>query len=67
MTGATGNIPTQTDRNQRFSAKLLFQFEVTYVAGGSDKRRTCEERILCFTAENARKALRHARKVGRAS
>ena len=51
----------------RFSAKLLFQFKTCYAKGGCDRRRTCEERIISFYAENAQAALAHAKKVGRSS
>ncbi|QDT55226.1 hypothetical protein Pan44_32680 [Caulifigura coniformis] len=50
----------------RYSAKLLFQFRVE-VNGSSGVRRLCEERILTFSAENARQALREAKRRGRAA
>ncbi len=49
---------------RRYSARLLFQFRVV-VDGDSGKRRLCEERIIVFTAANARAALREAKKRGR--
>lgn len=49
---------------ERYSAKLLFQFRVM-VGGHPYKRRLCEERIVHFRAASAREALRMAKKRGR--
>jgi hypothetical protein len=51
---------------KRFSAKLLFQFRVM-VDGSARIRRLCEERIITFTARDARTALIEAKKRGRAA
>src|SRR4051812_26442730 len=62
-----------TRHNQRkskpqgsYSAKLLFQFRVM-VGGSPGKRRICEERIITFSADYARAALREAKRRGRAA
>src|SRR5262245_50355553 len=47
----------------RFAAKLLFQFRVE-IDGDSGKRRTCEERIINFSARSSRDALRKAKRRG---
>ena len=49
----------------RYAAMLLFQFRVV-TAGRSDRRRTCERRLIVFEATGARDALRHAKQRGRA-
>ncbi len=48
----------------RYSAKLLFQFLVTF-DGDVGKRRTCEERILVLKATSAQKALATAKRKGK--
>ncbi|HVJ86235.1 MAG TPA: DUF4288 domain-containing protein, partial [Caulifigura sp.] len=50
----------------RYAAKLLFQFRVE-VNGSSGIRRLCEERIVNFSAADARQALREAKRRGRAA
>jgi len=56
----------QRESLKRYSAALLFQFRV--VVGGIDgKRRTCEKRIIHFRARNARAALAHAKRRGKAA
>lgn len=49
---------------QRYSAKLLFQFRVV-TDGESNKRRTCEERIVVLQARSAASALKKAKETGR--
>ena len=56
----------QTTETRRYSARLLFQFRVV-VAGDSNKRRLCEDRIITFTAPDASAALCEAKKRGRAA
>src|SRR5262245_42290287 len=51
---------------KRYSAKLLFQFRVL-VDGSPGIRRLCEERTITFQANNARAALREAKKRGLAA
>jgi hypothetical protein len=50
----------------RYAAKLLFQFLVL-VDGSPGIRRTCEERIIAFSAAHARAALSEAKRRGRAA
>jgi len=50
----------------KYAAKLLFQFRVI-VNGESNKRRTCEERIVLVKAPHAEKALELAKSIGAAS
>jgi hypothetical protein len=50
--------------NNRFAALLLFQFRVE-TGGGSNRRRTCEKRLLLLRTANARAALRLAKQRGR--
>ena len=50
--------------NDRYSAKLLFEFRVT-VDGTPTTRRTCEERIIVVHASTARGALREAMRKGK--
>jgi hypothetical protein len=50
----------------RFSAKLLFQYRVD-LGRASGKRRTCEERIVVFSAASPAKAVAAAKKQGKAS
>jgi len=50
----------------RYSAKLLFQFRVTF-DGDPGKRRVCEERIITFRARSAAEALERAKRRGRES
>ncbi len=50
----------------RYSAKLLFQFRVE-IAGDSEKRRLCEERIVVFEARSPKAALAIAKRKGRES
>lgn len=50
----------------RYGAKLLFQFRVT-VDGSPGIRRICEERIINFSATDARAALKEAKRRGRAA
>ncbi|MEI8288313.1 MAG: DUF4288 domain-containing protein [Verrucomicrobiota bacterium] len=47
----------------RYAAKLLFQFRVV-VDGSPGVRRTCEERIVTFSAAHGRAALREAKRRG---
>ncbi|MGN6153068.1 MAG: DUF4288 domain-containing protein [Lysobacteraceae bacterium] len=49
---------------ERYAAKLLFQFRVT-VDGDDGVMRTCEERIVVLRATHARDALARARRHGR--
>lgn len=51
-------------RFERYSAKLLFQFRVI-TNGTSNKRRTCEERIILLKCGSAKDALHEAKKFGR--
>jgi len=51
---------------RRYSARLLFQFRVV-LNGDAGKRRLCEERIITFTAPQARAALSEAKRRGRAA
>jgi len=46
----------------RYSAKLLFQFRVDHTREGD--RRTCEERIITYTAPSAEVALTYAKENG---
>ncbi len=48
----------------RFAVKLLFQWRVV-ASGRSDKRRTCEERIVLLEAKSPRGVLQQARQSGR--
>jgi hypothetical protein len=50
-------------KNGRYAAKLLFQFRVM-VDGNPGIRRTCEERIITFSAAHGTAALREARRRG---
>lgn len=50
----------------RYAAKLLFQFRVM-VDSSPGVRRTCEERIVTFSAAHGRAALREAKRRGRAA
>jgi hypothetical protein len=50
----------------RFSAKLLFQYRVD-LGRASGKMRTCEERIVVFSAASPAKAVVAAKKQGKAS
>lgn len=50
--------------NERYAAKLLFQFRVT-VDGDDGVMRTCEERIVVLRATHARDALARAKRYGR--
>jgi hypothetical protein len=50
--------------NERYAAKLLFQFRVT-VDGDDGIMRTCEERIVVLRATHARDALAQAKRRGR--
>lgn len=60
-------IPKKAKKQQpRYAAKLLFQFRVV-VDGDSGIRRLCEERIITFTADHDRAALRETKKRGRAA
>jgi len=52
------------DTVKRYAAKLLFQFRVV-IDGVSNKRRTCEERIILFEALSAKLALEAAKKRGK--
>lgn len=49
---------------ERYAAKLLFQFRVT-VNGDDGIMRTCEERIVVLRATHARDALARAKRHGR--
>lgn len=51
---------------KRYSAKLLFQFRVD-LGAQSGKRRTCEERIIVFSAGSEAKAVSEAKRLGRGS
>jgi Domain of unknown function (DUF4288) len=55
-----------TEDGLRFAAKLLFQFRVD-LCGKSNVMRTCEERIIVFTATSARSALAAAKRRGRSA
>ncbi len=57
----TDSIPPT---NERYAAKLLFQFRVT-VDGDDGVMRTCEERIVVLRATHARDALARAKRHGR--
>lgn len=57
----TASIPPT---NERYAAKLLFQFRVT-VDGDDGVMRTCEERIVVLRATHAREALARAKRYGR--
>ena len=57
----TASIPPT---NERYAAKLLFQFRVT-VDGDDGIMRTCEERIVVLRATHAREALARAKRHGR--
>lgn len=48
----------------KYAAKLLFQFRVV-VDGESNKRRTCEERIILLDAASGKDALRMAKLAGK--
>jgi hypothetical protein len=56
----------KTEDSGKYAAKLLFQFRVM-VDGSPGVRRTCEERIITFSASNGRAALREAKRRGRAA
>lgn len=58
-------VSGKTDATKRFVAKLLFQFRVVN-DGRSNTMRTCEERMLLFRSQNAREALKFAKRRGRA-
>lgn len=49
---------------ERYAAKLLFQFRVT-VDGDDGVMRTCEERIVVLRATHARDALARVKRYGR--
>ena len=53
----------QKAKLERYSAKLLFQFRVV-VGGVSNKRRTCEERIINLRSGTANQALKMAKQYG---
>lgn len=57
----TASTPTT---NERYAAKLLFQFRVT-VDGDDGVMRTCEERIVVLHATHARDALARVKRYGR--
>ena len=57
-------VPTTKVEDQRFAAKLLFQFRVV-VCGESGVMRLCEERIVLIRAPSARKALAAAKQRGK--
>lgn len=48
----------------RFAAKLMFQWRVIRP---TQKRRLCEDRIICFDSRNTKSALTHARNYGRSA
>lgn len=50
----------------RYSAKLLFQYRVD-LGRHSGKRRTCEERIIIFSATSPANAVAAAKKKGKAA
>ena len=56
--------PSTKVEDQRFAAKLLFQFRVV-VDGESGVMRLCEERILLLRAPTAREALAAAKRRGK--
>ena len=56
----------RTEQSGRYAAKLLFQFLVL-MDGSPGVRRTCEERIVTFSAVHGRVALREAKRRGRAA
>lgn len=55
-------MPTEAP-SRRFAAKLLFQCRVA--EGKSRKRRLCEERIINFTANGPRDAVRRTRQIAK--
>ncbi|MEO8673868.1 MAG: DUF4288 domain-containing protein, partial [Tahibacter sp.] len=57
---------TQSPMTRRYSAKLLFQYRVDH-GKGSAKRRTCEERIIVYSAATPASAIAEAKRLGRAS
>ena len=56
----------KTEQRGRYAAKLLFQFLVL-VDGSPGVRRTCEERVITFSATHAQAALRESKRRGRAA
>jgi hypothetical protein len=50
------------EKRSRFAARLLFQFRVDIKK--CQKRRTCEERTICFSARSPRAALKYAKRYG---
>lgn len=55
-----------SNQDDRYSAKLLFQYRVI-VGGKSNVMRTCEERMVVLRARSARSALARARRRGNAA
>jgi hypothetical protein len=56
----------KAESSGRYAAKLFFQFRVM-VDGSPGVRRTCEERIVSFSAAHGQAALREAKRRGRAA
>jgi hypothetical protein len=56
----------KTEQRGRYAAKFLFQFRVME-DGSPGVRRTCEERIITFSAPHGQAALREAKRRGRAA
>jgi hypothetical protein len=57
---------TKSKLDGSYAAKLLFQYRVM-VDGSPGIRRTCEERIITFSATHGQAALREAKRRGRAA
>ena len=64
--GSKRHTTTKRNVSGRYAAELLFQFRVV-VDGSAGIRRTCEERIITFSATDGRSALREAKRRGRAA
>jgi len=54
----------QNNKLERYSAKLLFQFRIV-IDNESNKKRTCEERIIVIQEQSAKDALKMARERGK--
>src|SRR5262249_53698728 len=65
--GGTNSMKRRSRASQdRYAAKLLFQFRVM-VDGKPNKKRTCEERVIVLSAETADAALKKAKAYGKAA
>src|SRR5690348_15781690 len=60
------DVKSKKFAEQRYSAKLIFQYRVM-VGGSSGTRRLCEERIITFPSLHGRAALKEAKRRGRAA